>query len=85
MLSHCTAFTQTYPKCEWSPALRRLANQSFDTFASVQECLSKEVNPVNRMVFVQQNSRLYRAYMHEQVELLRRRQGGGGGAGEQGL
>ena len=81
----CAAFTQTFPKSEWSPALRRLANNSFDVFASVQECLAKDVNPVSRVVFVQQRSKLYRAFMHEQVDLLRKRQGGDSGAGEQGL
>lgn len=80
----CTAFTQTYPKCEWSPALRRLANHSFDAFAGVQECLAKEANPVNRVVFVQQSSKLYRAFIHEQVDLLRKRQAGGSGDGERG-
>lgn len=83
-LLQCAAFTQTYPKCEWSLALRRLANHSFDAFAAVQECLAKEVNPVNRVVFVQQNSKLYRAFMHEQVDLLRKRQGGGSSDGEWG-
>ena len=64
-------YTKTFPECHWTPALRRLVNQSFDTFCSVQKRCSEMTDPVAKLHLIQKSSKMYRVYLHEQVQYLK--------------